>query len=153
MGANNADFHGITFSHEFTPDKQALFVFANHPTHGILGVMEAYLSKKNNMFRIEGIDVHHDFRRKGIATGMWNHAVNSGINLVHSDERTDSGELWARKIGGPGHEISWSKDIPVKILQRGADKSDERDRKYGEPSVNWLIKHAKSQGINLDKPI
>lgn len=55
------------------------------------------------------INVEKEHQRQGIATGMWNHAINiagtegpRGVRLPypeHSANRTPSGEKWAKSTG------------------------------------------------------
>ncbi|WP_425592352.1 hypothetical protein, partial [Dermacoccus nishinomiyaensis] len=44
--------------------------------------------------------VHPDHRRKGLATEMWQHALSAGVPIKHSPRRSDSGDAWARSVGG-----------------------------------------------------
>lgn len=55
-----------------------------------------------------GVDVNH--QRKGVATGMWNHALSLGgttdkasgsyiPNVEHSAHRTHQGEAWVKSTG------------------------------------------------------
>ena len=59
---------------------------------------------------LDEIDVLHEHQRKGIATGMWNHATKlaestyRGVNKrvpmpEHSRFRTRSGDAWAKSTG------------------------------------------------------
>jgi GNAT superfamily N-acetyltransferase len=56
------------------------------------------------------INVDPEHRRKGVATGMWNHALAQGgkydeslrmevSNVEHSEHRTREGEKWAKSTG------------------------------------------------------
>lgn len=49
---------------------------------------------------IQGMGVHPDHRRKGLATEMWQHALSAGVPIKHSPRRSDSGDAWARSVGG-----------------------------------------------------
>ena len=53
---------------------------------------------------IDDIFVHPQFRRQGIATGMFHHALEQGVDLQHSTVRTDEGEAWARHLGATPRE-------------------------------------------------
>jgi hypothetical protein len=65
-------------------------------------------SQSGNLWEI-GVSEGH--RRKGVATGMWNHAQNvadsaagKGVNkripmVEHSQNRTESGDAWAKSTG------------------------------------------------------
>ena len=59
---------------------------------------------------VEDINVDKEHQRKGVATGMWNHAVSLGgstdkatgvriPNIEHSENRTAQGEEWAKSTG------------------------------------------------------
>lgn len=56
--------------------------------------------------QVEEVSVPEDFRRQGIATGMWNHAQQVASENArvpapkHSKDRTDAGDAWARSVGG-----------------------------------------------------
>lgn len=93
MGRNNADFHNIVYSHAPAGYGEFL-VSATHPEHGHVGHMRI-----GAFHQVRDIMVNEDFRRKGIATGMWNYAKAQGLNPEHSDIRTDEGEKWAKSTG------------------------------------------------------
>lgn len=95
MTRNNADFHGIEFSHK--SDKYGeVTVEASHPEHGYLGSMR--IGKYGD---VKDIRVGEPHRRKGVATGMWNYAKQQGLNPEHSDSRTADGDAWAATTGDP----------------------------------------------------
>lgn len=55
---------------------------------------------------INEINVDPDLQRQGIGTALWNHAHELARQKVipvpkHSKQRTDEGDQWARKVGGP----------------------------------------------------
>lgn len=93
MGANNADFHGVNFSHKEQPYGEVV-IEAAHPEHGFLGSMRV-----GKLGDIKDIRVGESFRRKGVATGMWNYAKQIGLNPEHSDSRTPEGDAWAASTG------------------------------------------------------
>ena len=93
MGRNNADFHGVSYSHEERPYDEVT-INAHHPEHGHVGKME--LGKFRD---VKDIIVAPEHRRKGIATGMWNYAKAQGFNPEHSDSRTRDGDKWAASTG------------------------------------------------------
>lgn len=53
---------------------------------------------------IEDITVSKEYRRKGIATKMWQAGLDGGYKLKHSDRRSPAGDAWAKRVGG---------DLPV----------------------------------------
>ena len=56
-------------------------------------------------YGVNSIDVLEDHRRKGLATAMWNTAIDlkksdkSVPTIKHSTERTEDGNDWAKKVG------------------------------------------------------
>lgn len=93
MTRNNADFHGVTFSHKELPFGEVM-IEAGHPEHGFLGSMRI-----GKLGDIKDIRVGEPHRRKGVATGMWNYAHQQGFNPEHSDSRTPEGDAWAASTG------------------------------------------------------
>jgi hypothetical protein len=93
MGANNADFHGVDFSHK-SLNYGEVMVEASHPELGFLGSMR--IGKFGD---VKDIRVGEPHRRKGVATGMWNYAKQQGLNPEHSDSRTKDGDAWAATTG------------------------------------------------------
>ena len=56
---------------------------------------------------VSDIHVHPDHRRQGVASELYRRASEfSGAPLGHSPERTESGDAWARGVGGslPGRK-------------------------------------------------
>jgi GNAT superfamily N-acetyltransferase len=93
MTRNNADFHGVKFTHKDHGGFGAL-IQAVHPNEGVIGHM---LIGHTNELR--NIMVNPEFQRKGIATGMWKYAKSQGYNPEHSMDRTDEGDAWAKSLG------------------------------------------------------
>jgi len=56
--------------------------------------------------RVMGVEVAPEHRRKGIATHLWRAAIRQAADSrsvkkpIHSSDRTDAGDAWARAIGG-----------------------------------------------------
>jgi GNAT superfamily N-acetyltransferase len=56
--------------------------------------------------RVMGVEVDSEHRRKGIGTQMWFQAIQAASNSrrikkpIHSAERTDAGDKWAKTVGG-----------------------------------------------------
>jgi ribosomal protein S18 acetylase RimI-like enzyme len=78
------------------------YVTAEHPMHGYVGEL-LFLPSTGEILNVE---VEPEFQRKGVATLMYNAAKAAGINLTHSEVRSDEGDGWARSIGG---------DLPVRL--------------------------------------
>jgi len=103
MGRNNADFHGVNISHELYSEfgVSAASLIATHPTDGEVGRM--YLVDDGNTgtsHKVMNVQVHKNYRRKGIATALWNHAKAIGLNPKHDyDEQSDDGASWAKAVG------------------------------------------------------
>jgi hypothetical protein len=108
MTRNNADFHGVNYSHKEGKYGE-ITVEASHPEHGHVGTME--LGKYGD---IKDIRVGEPFRRKGVATGMWNYAKAQGFNPEHSDSRTPAGDAWATSTGAhvPDNNGIYNPDAP-----------------------------------------
>ena len=47
---------------------------------------------------VNEVYVKEKHQGKGIATGMWQHAQESGLNPRHSDTRSESGDAWAQSL-------------------------------------------------------
>jgi hypothetical protein len=109
MGRNNADFHGVQFTHKHEKYGE-ITIEASHPEHGFLGSMR--LSKYGE---VKDIRVGEPFRRKGVATGMWNYAKSQGFNPEHSDSRTEEGDAWAASTGDhvPDNNGIFNPNAPV----------------------------------------
>lgn len=95
MGRNNSDFHGITYTHDV--GKTGGRIEAIHPEHGTVGHMLLH-PLVDGKRKIRNVYVQEDFRRKGVATGMWNYANQQGLKPVHSEDRTDAGDAWAKTV-------------------------------------------------------
>ena len=61
----------------------------------LLGIM----SWKNGM--VGSVSVKENWQRQGMASQMWQRASEITPGLSHSGNRTDDGDAWARKVGGP----------------------------------------------------
>jgi GNAT superfamily N-acetyltransferase len=94
VGRNNADFQNITYKFTDThPTSHELEAF--DPT---VGDVVGYLRWHRKSGRVEDVNVDKEHRRKGIATGLWNHAKTLGVTPPrHSGVRTESGASWAEK--------------------------------------------------------
>ena len=99
MGRNIADFHGITISHDKSPSHMPLLVNATHPDHGIIGQLMLGYKMNNGSRKIRNIFVKPEFQRQGIATALWNYAVENNLKPQHSVDRTNEGDAWAKSLG------------------------------------------------------
>jgi len=81
-----------------------LHVSAVHPKHGELGLLTALAESGDPDIpkgQIGSVSVMPDHQRKGVATAMAKRAEQElGINLSHSEARSDDGEAWAKAFGG-----------------------------------------------------
>lgn len=56
--------------------------------------------------RVMEVNVDASYRRQGIASRMWDEAHRAAarstrvVRPMHSDDRTDAGDAWARSVGG-----------------------------------------------------
>lgn len=70
-------------------------LMAHRGNQHILGM----LSWKNGV--VQNVTVQPAWEHQGIATQMWEKANEITPGLRHSDNRTDPGNDWAKKVGGP----------------------------------------------------
>jgi 2'-5' RNA ligase len=56
---------------------------------------------------LDEIEVNPEHQRKGVATGIWEHAKSVGINPQHSNVRSSDGDEWAHSTGDPVPENEW----------------------------------------------
>lgn len=106
MGANNADFLGITT--HVIPDGDATRVEAHHNGQQV----GAFTWNTNHDSRWAGkiadVTVLPEYRRKGIATKMYQHAIShseaTGAPYPEHGSLSEDGEAWANKVGGPHWE-------------------------------------------------
>lgn len=101
MGRNNADLHGVRY--EFTPSNLYPSVYAYLPNDKLPVGMLNWHHETGAI----GVVVDEEHQRKGIATGMYNHALKvaaeKGItppNLIKSSYG-NKGFKWARSLGLP----------------------------------------------------
>ena len=46
------------------------------------------------------VRVAEEHQRRGVATAMWNRAIQANPKLTHSAERSHAGDQWAKSVGG-----------------------------------------------------
>ena len=92
------------FVYEYDPLESAHTLQAVHqPTQQTAGFMSWGDGEEEGP--LESIDVPTNFRRKGVATAMWNHAkslakTDKSISYpIHSTFRTREGDEWAKSTG------------------------------------------------------
>jgi GNAT superfamily N-acetyltransferase len=97
--AANEKLHPIQFNYErYGSDHN---VIARDPAGGFVGNMRWSAKQVRNVM------VREDYQRQGIATAMWNegHRLATENQRVpkprHSPDRTDAGDAWAKRVGGP----------------------------------------------------
>lgn len=83
--------------------------WTEHKLTANLGGKEVGYLHWGNAGGVIDVNVDKEHRRKGIATGMWNHALSlagstgpEGVRVPtveHSSHRTKSGESWAKSTG------------------------------------------------------
>jgi hypothetical protein len=49
---------------------------------------------------VTGVNVDEEHRRQGLATAMWNMSQSIRPKPVHSADRTNAGDAWAKSVGG-----------------------------------------------------
>jgi GNAT superfamily N-acetyltransferase len=89
---NDAQFHEHLDMHVDSSGATAW-----HQQHGFVGEM----LWDSDTGEVKNVEVEPKYRRKGVATAMWNAAREQGHNLQHSPLRTGAGDRWAKAIGGP----------------------------------------------------
>lgn len=77
----------------------------------------AYLKWGSTTGEIKMIWVHPEYRRRGIATDMYEYVqrLTSGM-LIHSPRRTSQGNAWAHTVGG---------HLPANVFDRPMSTRDE----------------------------
>jgi hypothetical protein len=102
-------------------------ITASDPEYGVVGRLILNPATKQNddseTREVKWIDVDSRFQRKGIATSLWNQAVDAGLNPQHSSNRTDAGDEWAKSLG---------RDLPKKVT--ADDRALEQEEMKSEPS-------------------
>lgn len=97
------------FAYEYDPLEDLHTLQATHePTQQPAGFMSwgvSWNQQEGGEGVLNSIDVYPKFRRKGVATAMWNHAkglARKDKNIsypIHSTFRTREGDVWAKSTG------------------------------------------------------
>jgi hypothetical protein len=109
MGRNLADFNGYKFKF-YDGNKLGTYhsVGVEHPDFedGTRVRFEWHTASSKTPGKINDLWIPEEHRGKGLATAMFRFAQkehilgNADTAPVHSADRTDAGDAWARKVGG-----------------------------------------------------
>jgi GNAT superfamily N-acetyltransferase len=97
MGRSFSNFHGITYTYSDMGDLHYIEARSGDKKIGTI-------NWENDTGNITGLHVHPDFRRKGVATGLYNEAVrlSKGSDDIPTpritSDRSDEGEAWAQSL-------------------------------------------------------
>ncbi len=72
-------------------------IVAHTPEGHVAGFMEWHAKTHE----VQGVTVHPEHQRQGLATAMWNMGQGVSPRPKHSADRTDAGEAWSKSVGGP----------------------------------------------------
>jgi len=94
---NNADLLGISYI--FTDTHPTLHELEAHSSAA--GDVIGYLAWRKTGGEIADVSVDEPYRRRGIATGMFNHAksLRGVAKIKHSPAQTRVGNAWAKAVG------------------------------------------------------
>ena len=119
MGRSNADFHGVTFAYEGTTHMEGFGPNDPAPKAHLFTArkdgQQVGMLKLQRGGTIDMIEVHPDYQRQGIATGLYNFAKQesdrTGGELPYpkqSSIRSPEGDAWAKSTGDylPPNEAS-----------------------------------------------
>jgi ribosomal protein S18 acetylase RimI-like enzyme len=81
---------------EFTDD--AAEISASH-IGNYIGMLRLDTPDKTGAREVLNVKVDRKHRGKGIAGDMWNRAKDEGLNPKHSENQTNAGRAWAKKVG------------------------------------------------------
>ena len=114
---------------------------------------------------ILGMGVHPDHRRQGVATAMLAAARGAGATVLHSTDRSDAGDAWARSVGGDVPERASSPDAWFRDPETGqhlaaattidylhnTQRAPDLGGQYGqdiEPHGRYLIEGKPHEGLD-----
>ena len=99
----NISYEGPIYSSLYGDSKsETLSIRASHPEHGDVG----HLYWHPRTGTIKDVLVSGEHQGKGIATQMYSQAQQAAQTVrgvpqpKHSQDRTDAGDAWAKKVGG-----------------------------------------------------
>lgn len=107
----NPNLNSYQFRANVTPHKEgSVAVF--HPQQGVVSQL-SWMPRPTSggKSEIEMIEVSKDHRRQGLAEAMYDLAQARGADLVHSSDRSEQGEAFARRVGGPALKRSRGTDV------------------------------------------
>lgn len=100
MGARGDLPEGLTFEHRPPtrryPDDHQL------RAHAPDGTEAGHITWFEDDGEIAGVETHPDYQRRGLATELHRRAREISPHLMHSDDRTDSGEQWVKSLNKEG---------------------------------------------------
>lgn len=107
-GLNGDLPEGLKFQHVDRGDSHK--VMAIHPDVGQIGQLSWFKKASpgdHKAGEVDGIEVHPDYQRRGVASALWNYANSIPVKPKprHSTELTDKGRAWSTSVGRPEDEI------------------------------------------------
>lgn len=100
MGRSNADFHGIAYDYAKVG---GLHYVEAQSSGGKIGS----INWEHDTGKITGVYVKPEYRRKGVATGLYNEAVRLSKasddipTPKHTSDLSDEGEAWVHSLNKP----------------------------------------------------
>lgn len=156
MVLSNRQFPNSDIEYRYTnqgADKKV--VLAGHPDYGVVGMLN--LERMNPRARASGLTsslayVHPDFRRRGIASAMYNigsHEV--GYKPLHDEARSPLGDKFARSVGG-----AIPADFPKPIMKAWdipRDKIEINEKQAGNWAAGETVDPAVAKALTPVKPV
>lgn len=100
MGRNTADFNGINFQH-ISDDSGGGMIIAHLHDGQEIGEIHLDAPDEQGRHAIGYVGVGREWRNKGVASRLYEHAKALGYNPHHSSNMTSQGLGFANKVGGP----------------------------------------------------
>lgn len=69
------------------------------PEGGLVGSLTWWGCQEDDLHPVAHVWVHSAFRRRGLATELWNRARRADPKLAHSLKQTEEGRVWATSLG------------------------------------------------------
>lgn len=106
-GPVSIGYEGQSDLNTHTPERLGWHsVVARNEDKDVVGVLhwrkKSNSTSRSNAGQVDWVEVDPSYRRSGIGRQMWEHAQELGLrpSPKHSVERTDSGDAWAKAVGG-----------------------------------------------------